>query len=109
MASMMNASKNMELTSSGRCLLNFSNAYLLQPRSKIKFSVCMEGCRLKLILLIKLEISIGSKIYHIMVHYVIFCGLTLPMMVKMDLIHRPEGLGIAGEKMSVISSCIEII
>ena len=69
----------------------------------------MEDYHLKLIHLIKLEILLGNKIYHIMGHYVICCGLILPMMAKMGSIRHLEGLDIAGVKISVISLCIEII
>jgi hypothetical protein len=69
----------------------------------------MEDYHLKLIHLIKLEILIGNKIYHTMGHYVICCGLILPMMAKMGSIRHLEVLDIAGVKISVISLCIEII
>ena len=104
---MMSASKNMELISFGSYLLNSFSAYLLRLKSKTKFSACTEGFHLKLILLIKLEISIDSKIYLIMVHYVIFYGQTRLMTAKMDSTHHLEALDTAGDKISVINLCIE--
>jgi len=104
----MNVLKSMEQNSSGKILLSSSSAYLLLLKYKIKFSVSMEACHHKLILLIKLETLIDNKISHIMEHFAIFYGLILQMMAKMDSIRRPEELDTAGVKISVTNLCIEI-
>lgn len=109
MASTTNVSRNMELISFGRCSPISSSVYLWLLRLRIRFFVCMVDCHLKLILLIRLGTSIGSRISHIMVLYAISCGLILLMMARMGSILHLEELDIAGERISVINLCIETI
>lgn len=104
---MMNVLKSMEQISSGKFLLSSSNACLLLLKLRIKFSVSMEDCRLKLILSIKLETLIDNKISHIMEHFAIFCGQILQMMAKTDSTLRQEEQDTAGAKISVTNLCIE--
>jgi hypothetical protein len=59
--------------------------------------------------LIRSKVSIEYKIYPIKVHFVIYYGLILQMMVRQDLGHHLEVLVFVGVRILVINLTIEII
>lgn len=99
----------MELNQFGNFLLKFLCIYHFPLLSRMKCLVYMVVYHLKFNNLIKLNLSIEFKIYHIMDHYVIYFGQILLIKANQDLDHRLEVLDIVGEKMSVINLPIKTI
>ena len=101
---MMSVSKNMDLNKYGKCSQKSSNIFQYLQLLKIKFSVCMEDFHLKLIHLIRLEISTEFRIFHTMELCVIFYGQIQRMKGELGSVHLLEGLDTAGVRTLLTNS-----